>query len=129
MSKLLVSNVYAVEGDLYQVMGEDEMLYVYDIVIEAVVDGDIYHHKHVFKGHLEIDMGQGYTAEHANMNCKRDAEKLLARIYNEGNGWIDTDHWECVGNLSEQEDPLDRLEREWSDNSDHFCEENYITGR
>jgi hypothetical protein len=113
---LFISDVMVVEGNLYQVMGEDEMLYVYDAVVQAIVDGDIYHHKHVFKGHVQDPDG----FDHPNYNAKGDAEALMVRVSD--HGVINTDHWELVGNLSEMEDPLVRLEREWSDNSDHFVD-------
>jgi len=123
--RLQISQVYMVEGDLYNVMGEDEMLFCYDCVVEAIVDGDIYHHNHVFRG-------AGRNPENGcfypNRNCKAEAQELANRVAARGS--INLTHWELVGNLSEQDDPMDRLEREWSDNSDHFeCFENYVTGR
>lgn len=119
--KLLASILKVVEGDLYNITGEDELLYVYDCFVEAIVDGDIYHHNHVFYGHVQDD--DGY--EHPNRNAKNDAEDLVNRIHNSG-CMIDTTHWRCVGNLSEQEDPLVRLEREWNTPDD--CYENYNMG-
>ena len=115
MSKLLASHVYVVEGDLYRAVGEDGELILYDCVVEAIVDGDIYHHKHVFRGASECD---GFTYP---VNAKHFAEKLVARIHDAGD-MIDPKHWDLVGNLSEREDPIDRLKREWSDTSDHYCD-------
>lgn len=109
-----VSTCYIVETDLYNVMGEDEMLTVYDVIVEALVDGDIYHHKHVFKGHVQDPDG----FEHPNRYAKDDAQRLADRVNTKG--FINLEHWVLVGNLSEQEDPMDRLKREWADTSDHF---------
>jgi len=124
MTELHISDVRAVEGNLYKVWGEDCEYTVYDTVVEAIVDGDIYHHNHVFKGFFEDDH-EGFN--HPNMNAKEAADRLVGAVGD--HGIINLDHWELVGNLSELEDPMDRLEREWSDNSDHFeCYENYNVG-
>jgi hypothetical protein len=114
MAKLLVSSVNVIEGDLYQIMGEDEMLVVYDTFIQAICDGDIYYHKHVFKGHGQDDDG----FEHPNRNAVAHAENLANLVRDRGS--IDTSYWNCVGNISEIEDTMVRLEREWSDTSDHY---------
>ena len=110
-----ISTCYVVETDLYARMAEDEEIIVYDCIVEALVDGDIYHHKHVFKGAVQDDEF-GYW--HVNRNCKDDAQHLADRVNTKG--FINLDHWVLVGNLSEQEDPMDRLKREWADTSDHF---------
>lgn len=114
MNSFQVSSVHAIETDLYEVWGEDSKLVCYDMVVEVIVDGDIYHHKHVFKGCFRDEEG----IMRPNMGCKEQAQRLAQRVAN--HGWINTDHWNLVGNLSEIEDPMDRLQRAWSDYSDHF---------
>ncbi len=108
MTELTISRVGAIEGDLYLVWGEDEELFLFDTVVEAIVDGDIYHHKHIFKGLVVDDEG----INRPNMGAKDAADKLVGAVVD--HGVINLDHWVLVGNLSELEDPLVRLEREWS---------------
>lgn len=115
-NKIKISDVHVVEGNLYRAVGEDGELILYDCIVEAIVDGDIYHHKHVFRGLGESPDGFAYPVD-----AKSLAEKLVSRIIDAGMV-IDLEHWVSAGNLSEREDPMDRLEREWSDNSDHFCD-------
>jgi hypothetical protein len=112
MTKLFISGVEVIQGDLYEVWGEDSKLVVFDTIVQAIVDGDIYHHNHVFKGVVQDPEG----FEHPNMNAVNSAKTLANRVSDAG--MINTEHWICVGNLSEIEDPLVRLEREWS--SDHY---------
>jgi len=112
---MFISSVNAIEGNLYEVWGEDSKLVVFDVIVEAVCDGAIYHHTHVFKGVVEDR--EGFA--HPNFNAVKDADKLVARIADRG--YIDTSHWVSVGHVDDREDSLTRLERSWSDTSDHYC--------
>jgi len=114
MAKFHISDVMVIEGDIYDIMGEDEMLYVYDLQLQAIVDGDIYIHHHVFKGHCQDDDG----FDHPNRNAKSDAEDLCAKVADRG--IIDTAHWDCIGNVSELPDPLEALKTAFADNSDYY---------
>lgn len=97
MPKLFINNVYSSQTDLYELMGEDEMLVLYDVYIFAIADGEIYRHNHVFKGHIQDEDG----FEHPNRNAQPDADRLVDKILSKGK--INTDHWVCIGNISEIE--------------------------
>lgn len=90
------------EGPLYQMMGEDEMLHVYDLWIEAIIDGDVYYHKHIFKGFVECEVPEdcgGGCFNYPNFNAKSEAERLAERVRKADS--INTDHWEFIGSYSE----------------------------
>lgn len=111
--KLLISNIDVIEGHLYELMGEDEKIFVFDSFVRVIIDGEVYDHNHIFKGCFVDDDG----FNRPNMNAKADAEKLVANIMEAG--MIDTRYWTCVGNLYELEKTADeRLKEAWS-YSDH----------
>ena len=114
MSKLTISGVEVIQGNLYEVWGEDGKLIVYDTFVQVVCDGEVYDHIHMSYGTVTDDHGY----HHPNYNAMGDAEKLANRITDAG--VIDTKYWHCMGNLSEMKTGLERLEESWSDNSDHF---------
>ena len=88
MAKFHVSRVEVIETDLYEVWGEDEKLVVYDLNVRAFVDGEIYDHKHIFKGVFKDEREGLY---HADMGAKKHAHDLANRVADRG--IIDTDHW------------------------------------
>ena len=112
---IAVSTVDVIEGNVYEVWGEDSKLVVYDCLVQAICDGDIYLHNHTFKGTVEDR--EGFA--HPNFHAKEDAERLANRVAD--HGFINLDHWVSAGHVDELEDPLERLERSWSDTSDHYC--------
>jgi len=97
MPELFINDVYSSQTDLYELMGEDEMLVLYDVYIFAIADGEIYRHSHVFKGHVQDEDG----FEHPNRNAQYDADRLVDQIRSKGK--INTDYWVCIGNISEIE--------------------------
>ena len=117
--KLFISEVNVIETDLYSRMAEDGEIIVYDCIVRAICDGDVYDHQVVFKGAFK-DQYEGYY--HVDYNASKDAKRFCNRVAEAG--VINTDHWDCIGNLSEiMKTPEERLEEAWSDYSDHF--ENY----
>ena len=113
--KIEIIDVNINEGSLYQLQSEDGPIVVYDLVVSAMdKDYNIYHHYYFFKGSFVDEEG----FHRANMGARYGAEKLVERIKEVM--VIDLEHWEKVGKLESREECLGRLEREWSDNSDHF---------
>jgi hypothetical protein len=116
MTKLFISSVEVVEGYLYERMAEDGKIVVYDSFVRAICDGDVYDHEVIFKGAFK-DEYEGYY--HVDYNAKPNAERLASRVAEAG--FINTDHWESKGNLSEiMKTQEERLEEAWSDVSDHY---------
>jgi len=104
MAKLLkVFNCYVCEGMLYQVMGEDEMLTVYDLWLEARdSDGALWKHHHVFKGAVECDVPEdcgGGSHMYPNYDAKRQAEELCDKVKRAGK--FNPDHWVYYGHEDE----------------------------
>lgn len=95
MSKLFVSTVDVCEGYLYELMGEDSKLVCFDTTVRAYCDGDIYEHKHLFKGSFTDKEG----IPRANMSAVPNANYLANRVTERG--FINTEHWLHIGNLSE----------------------------
>jgi len=93
--KLAISEVLVTEGDLYELMGEDSLIHIYDSSVQVVCDGDVYQHKHVFKGYFTDD----YGFMRPDMGSSHAAHNLAIKVSN--SGFINTDHWLCVGNFSE----------------------------
>jgi hypothetical protein len=93
--ELFINDAYSSQTDLYELMGEDGMLVLYDVYIFSIADGEVYRHKHVFKGHVRDEDG----FEHPNYNAQPDADRLVNQIRSKGK--INTDHWVCIGNISE----------------------------
>ena len=119
MAKFIISNVEVIETDLYERTAEDGKIVVYDLIVRAYIDGQVYDHNHVFKGAFK-DEHEGYY--HVNYGAKDEAHRLADRVGSAG--VIDTAHWTCIGNLSElYKTQEERLEEAWSDVSDHY--ENY----
>ena len=88
------------EGLLYEVMGEDEMLTCYDLVVCVWDDkGAMWKHKHVFKGSFrdEIDgmMRPNYAA-------KPNAHDLCERVKKAG--WFNPVFWEYYGHEDEYDE-------------------------
>jgi hypothetical protein len=48
--KAFISLVEIIEGNLYELMGEDSKIFVFDSFIRVISDGEVYDHKHIFKG-------------------------------------------------------------------------------
>jgi hypothetical protein len=115
MAKFFISSVEVIEGDLYELFSEDCKIFVFDSFIRAICDGEVYDHRHIFKGSFVDDEGINRPA----MNAVADAHTLADQV--SSRGYIDTKHWDCVGNLSEIMKSADeRLEEAWSDISDHY---------
>lgn len=114
MAKFIISNVEVIETDLYEKWAEDSKIVVYDLIVRAYVDGEVYDHNHIFKGYIEDE--EGFC--HPNYSAKDAAHSLADRVANAG--CINTDHWTCIGNLSEiYKTAEERLEEAWSDYSDY----------
>ena len=118
MARLRISMVTVIEGALYEVWGEDGKLVVFDQFVRVVCDGTVYDHVHMFYGSVETPDGFHVP----NYNAKQDAQNLAARVHDAQ--FINTEHWHCIGNLTEIMKTADeRLAESWSDVSDHY--ENY----
>ena len=85
-----VSSVNVIESNLYEVWGEDSKLVVYDLVVQAVCDKDVYNHVHVFKGYWEDDEG----FNHPNYGAKEDAHRLAGKVLDRGT--INLLHWNLI---------------------------------
>jgi hypothetical protein len=115
MARLIISRVDVIETDLYAKWAEDCEIFVYDLIVRAYVDGEVYDHNHVFKGYVEDEEG----FYHPNYGAKDAAHRLADRVADVSA--IDTDYWTCIGNLSEiYKTAEERLEEAWSDCSDHY---------
>lgn len=95
MNKLFVSTVNVCEGALYELMGEDSLIVCFDTVVRAHCDGDVYEHKHIFNGSFVDREG----INRPNMAAVNNAHTLADRVSRKGE--INTEHWLCVGNVSE----------------------------
>jgi len=114
--ELKIEGVEVVEGCLYKKWAEDDYIYCYDLVVEALVDGKVYRHNHVFFGAFVDEEGYWYP----NYNAKPDAHALAKRI--EEKGIINTKYWEYIREADDSDLVLTRLEEAWSDVSDHYEE-------
>jgi len=110
-----IKEVNVVEGNLYEVWGEDSKLVVFDVLVEAILlNGDIYYHNHCFKGHVRDEEG----FEHPNYYAVVDAKNLADRVKKAGK--INLDHWYHYGNVKVLKTRDERLAEAWSDTSDHY---------
>lgn len=117
MRELKIEGVEVIEGPLYKKWAEDDYIYCYDLVVDAVVDGKVYRHNHVFFGAFCNDeTGNWYV----NYNSKSDAHKLADAVAKKG--IINSKYWEYIREADDSDLVLARLEEAWSDVSDHYEE-------
>src|SRR5688500_17821426 len=98
MKTVKVVDVSRSEGPLYTVMGEDELLYVFDSTVSVPgADGKVYVHKtFVVKGcHPGGEVEDGEWAYPApNRGYKEAVEDFASKV--RARGWIDLRYWEEV---------------------------------
>lgn len=115
--ELKIESVEVIEGILYKKWAEDDYIYCYDLVVEALVEGKIYRHNHVFFGAIEDEETGNW---HVNYNAKPDAHKLAERV--EKKGIINSKYWEYIREADDSDLIEERLMKAWSDVSDHYEE-------
>jgi len=87
-AKLKVDSAMVVEGQLYEVPGEDEMIVTFNCLVAAEKDGQLFYHEELFRGHVFDD-------ENGCNRCERSrarAQHLVDRIYDAGLT-IDLRYW------------------------------------
>lgn len=114
--ELKIEGVEVVEGCLYKKWAEDDYIYCYDLVVDAVVDGKVYRHNMVFFGAVEDENGFW----HPNYNAKPEAHRLAERVAKKG--IINTKYWEYIREVDNSDLVEERLMQSWSDVSDHYEE-------
>jgi len=113
--KLFVSEVNVIETDLYSRMAEDGEIIVYDCIVRAICDGEVYDHKVIFRGAFK-DEYEGYY--HVDYNAKKQAHILADRVADVS--VINTDHWTAIGHVDEiYKTAEERLDEAWNDYSDY----------
>lgn len=86
-----VKNVYIDRGDLYEIMGEDSPLHVYDVFVCVIgEDGKRYVHRVRFKSWYEDDEG----IARIDHGYELDAVRLLDRVA--AKGVINLEFWDEI---------------------------------
>lgn len=86
--RIVPNSAYVSEGPLYEIMGEDSMLVVFDYFVEVTgVDGSRYQLNKYFKGWSENFEGIPGVNGAASYIAKKLSESVNAR------GYIKREHW------------------------------------
>jgi hypothetical protein len=85
--KMKVDSATVVEGPLYEIFGEDEMIVTFNCSVMVEKDGEMLFHKLLYRGHFVDEEGFNRCS-----HSRAQAQELVNRIYDAGLV-IDTEHW------------------------------------